>query len=96
MKKKLQDVKAMQDSLRRKAQVNEYMYALLRENGIAARLDENIGIDFINLNRTSRVLAMPYHRCSSALTDNSACEVRSDVQDERPESASSMDSEEMS
>ena len=32
------------------------MFALLRENGIAARLDENIGIDFINMNRTSRAL----------------------------------------
>ena len=29
------------------------MFALLRED---ARLDENIGIDFINLNRTSKVL----------------------------------------
>ena len=91
MKKKLQDVKTMQESLRAKAQVNEYMYALLRENGIAARLDENIGIDFINLNRTSRVLTMPNPRWSTPLSEQS-----DDVQNDRPGSSSSLDSEEIS
>ena len=32
--------------------MNEFLYALMRENGIAARLDENISIEFINLNNT--------------------------------------------
>ena len=32
------------------------MFALLREQGITARLDENIGIDFMNMNRTSKAL----------------------------------------
>ena len=54
MKQKLSDRKAVKEALRRKAQANEYMFALLREN---ARLDENIGVDFININRTSLSLA---------------------------------------
>ena len=50
LKQKFTDRKAVKEVLRQKAQANEYMFALLREN---ARLDENIGVDFINLNRTS-------------------------------------------
>ena len=36
------------------------MFALLREQGIAARLDENIGVDFMNMNRTSRALEVRF------------------------------------
>ena len=39
----------MKKTLVRKAQANEYMYSVLKENGIAVRLDEYIGIDFISI-----------------------------------------------
>ena len=90
MKQNLEDKKKVREMLRQKAQVNEYMFALLRENGIAARLDENIGIDFINMNRTSRALEVSLHdlpRDSTALIDyQGAIERTTEVDEEESES----------
>ena len=32
--------------------MNDYMYSMLREYGVAARIDEDIGIEFIDLNQS--------------------------------------------
>ena len=44
-----QSYEKKKEELQVRAQANEYMYKLLRENGIAARISENIGIEFIDL-----------------------------------------------
>ena len=33
--------------------MNEYMYYILKEEGITARIDEDIGIDFIDFDHTN-------------------------------------------
>ena len=46
----------MQEALRVEAQRNEYMFALMREHGVADRLDQNVGVDFINTEATNKAL----------------------------------------
>ena len=41
--------------LRARAQMNEFMFAMLRKNHIAYRLNENIGTLFFNMRRTSGI-----------------------------------------
>ena len=43
----------MREMLRQRALINEYMYETLKEQGITARLDENIGIEVIEFDRTA-------------------------------------------
>ena len=56
MKEWLDNAKKKKEAIMLQAQLNEYMYAMLRQNGVAARLDENIGIEFIDLARSSQCL----------------------------------------
>ena len=37
--------------IRAKAEANEFMYYKLKENGLLKRIDENIGIEFLDLDR---------------------------------------------
>ena len=48
----MENDKLKKKELIRRAQMNEFLYKLMRQNGIAARLDENIGVEFINLEST--------------------------------------------
>ena len=54
MKESLENEEKLKETLRFKAQVNEYLFSLMQENRVTAQLDEDIGIDFINLRRTSK------------------------------------------
>ena len=39
------------EKIREMAEVNEFLYYKLREEGLTQRLDEDIGIEFLNLDR---------------------------------------------
>ena len=49
MKDSLNDSALKQDELRKRAQMNEYMYAMLKDNGISVKMDEEIGIAFFDV-----------------------------------------------
>ena len=50
------------EQLRVKAQVNEYLYSLMKQEGIVARIDEDIGIDFMDFGIQTRSSTMiPNH-----------------------------------
>ena len=55
MKEMLQDGfandKQRKEELMRRAQMNEFIYTLMKQNGIALRLDENIGVEFISFSK---------------------------------------------
>ena len=57
MKQNFEDQKKMREALRLEAQRNEYLFALMREQGVADRLDQNVGVDFINAHTTYKALA---------------------------------------
>ena len=42
--------KHRKEEIMRRAQMNEFLYELMRKHKIAIRIDENIGIEFINMN----------------------------------------------
>ena len=56
VKDKLQSDQDRKDQLRLRAQMNDFMYKLLREEGLNAQLDEVIGGEFIDYNRTRTVV----------------------------------------
>ena len=43
--------KQRKEELMRRAQMNEFIYTLMQQNGIALKLDENIGVEFISFNK---------------------------------------------
>ena len=42
--------KHRKEEIKRRAQMNELLYKLMRQQGVAISIDENIGIEFINMN----------------------------------------------
>ena len=55
------------------AQVNEHMYALMREQGVVIEIEENIGIKFMHTERrSSEDYGMSF--LSAAVTDNAMTE----------------------
>ena len=38
----------MKEQLRIKAQMNEYLYSLMKQEGVAGDIDEDIGFDFMD------------------------------------------------
>ena len=66
------------------------MFSLLREQGVAARLDENIGMDFINMKRTSHALDTKM----KGLPNESPYSIEFNTQLETPTDATYQDEEE--
>ena len=53
LKEKIEDEQRLKETLKYQAELNEYMYIMVRETGVD-RLDEDIGMEFINIDdRTS-------------------------------------------
>ena len=49
------------EELMRRAQMNEFVYTLMQQNGIALKLDENIGVEFISFNKVRDDLESGIH-----------------------------------
>ena len=54
MKNKLTFDSEQKQQLRAKAQMTEILYNVFKDEGISARIDEDIGIDFINFEELPR------------------------------------------
>ena len=50
LKDKLENDKEAKESLKQKAELNEYMYNIMKNHGVVCRLDEAIGVEFIDFN----------------------------------------------
>ena len=51
---RFENIEQAKEFLMQKAIANEYMYAMLKEQGIAARLDEKITFEFIDMHESEK------------------------------------------
>ena len=60
MKNKIELNEQKKEQIRRQALANEYLYNMMKESSIASDIDEDIGLDFMDLpsNRTSGLLSI--------------------------------------